>query len=98
MIYRPYISIVIKYILNVVLDDCCIFNIIVIINTTGCPLSKKLRWRVFTARYAMSYVKEKRFFFEGLINTIGMATFSSHNMFLQIVTHQRNILGLAASG
>ena len=34
-------SIVIKYILNVVLDDCFIYNIIFRIYTTGCPLSKE---------------------------------------------------------
>ena len=32
---------VIKYILNVVLDDCFIYNIIVNISTMLCPLSKK---------------------------------------------------------
>jgi hypothetical protein len=33
----------IKYILNVVLDDCSMYNIIVITNTTECPLPKNIQ-------------------------------------------------------
>ena len=36
----PKYQFYLKYVLNVVLEDCFTYNIIIIIKTTGCPLPK----------------------------------------------------------